>query len=77
MKYVSNSEAETQKLGYELAKELKKGDVIIEVNGTKIKSVAHFRFVLYKYSVGDTITVKYNRNGKENEVKIKLTKSID
>lgn len=56
---------------------LKKGDVIIEVNGTKIKSVAHFRFVLYKYSVGDTITVKYNRNGKENEVKIKLTKSID
>ena len=28
MKYVSNSEAETQKIGYELAKELKKGDVI-------------------------------------------------
>lgn len=28
MKYVSNSEAETQKIGFELAKELKKGDVI-------------------------------------------------
>ena len=28
MKYVSNSEAETYKIGYELAKELKKGDVI-------------------------------------------------
>lgn len=53
------------------------GDVITEVNGTKIKSVAHFRFVLYKYSVGDEITVKYNRNGSEKTVKIKLTKSID
>ena len=56
---------------------LQKGDVIIEINGTQIKSVAHFRFVLYKYSVGDEITVKYNRNGKENTIKIKLTKSID
>lgn len=56
---------------------LQKGDVIIEVNGTKIKSVAHFRFVLYKYSVGDEIIVKYNRSGKEKTVKIKLTKSID
>ena len=28
MKYASNSEAETQKIGYELAKELQKGDVI-------------------------------------------------
>ena len=53
------------------------GDVITEINGTQIKSVAHFRFVLYKYSVGDEITVKYNRNGKEKTVKIKLTKSID
>lgn len=54
-----------------------KGDVIIEINGTKIKSTAHFRFVLYKYSVGDEITVKYNRNSQEKTVKIKLTKSID
>ncbi|MEE1042660.1 MAG: tRNA (adenosine(37)-N6)-threonylcarbamoyltransferase complex ATPase subunit type 1 TsaE [Clostridia bacterium] len=28
MKYTSNSEAETYKIGYELAKDLKKGDVI-------------------------------------------------
>lgn len=56
---------------------LQAGDVITEINDTKIKSVAHFRFVLYKYSVGDEITVKYNRNGKEKTVKIKLTKSID
>lgn len=65
----NNTPAETSKL--------QKGDVITEVNGTKIKSVAHFRFVLYKYSVGDEITVKYNRSGKENIAKIKLTKSID
>lgn len=56
---------------------LQKGDVIIEVSGNKVKNVAHFRFVLYKYSVGDEITVKFNRNGEEKTAKIKLTKSID
>lgn len=60
----------------EVAK-LQKGDVITEINGTKIKSVAHFRFILYKYSVDDEITFKFNRDGKEKTVKIKLIKSID
>ena len=59
------------------AAKLQIGDIITEINGTKIKSVAHFRFVLYKYSVGDEITVKYIRNSSEKTVKIKLTKSID
>ena len=37
-----------------------------------VKNVAYFKSILYKYSVGDTITVKYLRNNKINEVKVKL-----
>lgn len=52
----------------------KKGDVIYEIDGNKISDMAHFRFNLYKYSIGDEITVKYYRDGKLQEVKVKLTK---
>lgn len=54
---------------------LQKGDAIIELNGTKVKNTAHFRSLLYKYSIGDTITLKINRNGEEKDVKVTLTKS--
>lgn len=57
------------------AADLQKGDVILEVNGTKIKNTAHFRSQLYKYSIGDTITLKINRDGKEMEVNVLLTRS--
>ena len=52
---------------------LQKGDVIYEIDGKKIEDMAHFRFILYKYSVGDEITVKYYRNGKSKEAKVVLT----
>ena len=53
---------------------LEKGDVIYKIDDNKISDMAHFRFVLYKYSIGDEITVKYYRDGKSKEVKVKLTK---
>ena len=56
---------------------LKKGDVIISIEGKDVDSVAHFRYMLYKYTVGDTISVKYYRDGKISDVKIKLTKAIE
>lgn len=56
---------------------LQKGDVILEVEGTEIKDVAYFRFVLYKYSVGDKIKVKYYRNNEILETEINLTKGLD
>lgn len=56
---------------------LKKGDVILEVNGTKVKNSAHFRYMLYKYEVGDTITLRYYRDGKEKEADVKLTEGIE
>ena len=53
--------------------DLQKGDVITKLNDEKISNVAYLRYELYKYSVGDTITVTYLRDGKEHTTKIKLT----
>ena len=57
--------------------DLKKGDVIIELNDEKISNYAYLRYELYKYDVGDTITVKYLRDGKEHKTKITLTEYKD
>lgn len=54
----------------------KKGDVILEVSGTVIEDGAHLKYALYRYTVGDTITIKYYRDGKIFDVKVKLTKAV-
>lgn len=56
---------------------LKVGDVIVAIDGKKIEDVAHFRYNLYKYSIGDEVKVTYNRNGKENEVTLSLTQKAE
>lgn len=56
---------------------LQKGDVILAINGIEIDDIAHFRFILYKYTVGDEIIVQYYRNKKVNEIKITLDQAID
>lgn len=56
---------------------LQKGDIIFEVDGEEITGLAHFRFMLYKHSVGDTMKLTYYRDGKIKEVEVKLTKSIE
>ena len=55
---------------------LEVGDVIIEMDGTKVKSTAHFKFMLYKHEIGDTIKLKVNRNGSVKELSLKLNKTI-
>ena len=52
---------------------LKKGDIITAINDQVITDSAHLKYMLYKYSVGDSIVVKYNRNGKIYETTINLT----
>ena len=53
-----------------------KGDVIFEINGTKTKDMAHFRYNLYKYKVGDTIKVKYHRGTEIKETNIILSEGL-
>lgn len=51
---------------------LKKGDVILAINDTEVKDIAYFRAELYKYNVGDTITLKIYRDDNIKEIKVKL-----
>ncbi len=55
---------------------LKPNDVILQINGIEIKNTVHFKYVLYKYSIGDTIEITYERNGKTYTVKTKINNSI-
>jgi serine protease Do len=55
--------------------ELRKGDVIIKIGDEKVDNFAYLRYVLYSYSVGDTIDVTYIREGKEYTTKVTLTKN--
>ena len=52
---------------------LKRGDIIVAVDDDSVGSVAYLRYMLYKHKVGDTITVKFERQGKMDTAKIKLT----
>ena len=51
-----------------------RGDVITAVNGVKVSDVTHFRYLLYKHSIGETITVEYIRAGVTKTVDVVLTK---
>ncbi len=54
--------------------DLKEGDIITKINDQKVENSAYLRYELYKYSVGETITITYNRNGKEATTKVTLSK---
>ena len=56
---------------------LQVGDVIVEIDGEKIDDVSHFKYVLYKHKVGDTIKVKYYRENKLKETTIVLSEAIE
>lgn len=54
---------------------LKRGDIITEINGEKVENLAVLRYQLYKYSVGDTIKVTFERSEKSSSADVKLTAS--
>jgi serine protease Do len=56
---------------------LKAGDVITKINDGVIKDTATFRYNLYKYSVGDTISITYIRDNKETTVFVKLIDKLN
>ena len=53
---------------------IKEGDIIIKLDDVEVSDVAHLRFELYKHKVGETIKITVKRNGKEQTLKVTLTK---
>lgn len=51
---------------------LQSGDIILEVNGTRVDENRPLGAIIQNYQVGDEITIKYLRDKKENTVKLKL-----
>ncbi|WP_425613224.1 S1C family serine protease [Xylocopilactobacillus apis] len=52
---------------------VKQYDVIYEIDGNKVTSVVDLRSQLYKYQIGDTITLSIYRGSKKMNIKVKLT----
>ena len=48
------------------------GDIIIELNGKKVKDIYSYMEILGKLEPGTTINAKIKRDGKTKELKIKL-----
>ena len=51
---------------------LQAGDVILSLDDTEVTSIANLRYTLYKYKVGDVVTIKYYRDGKTATTKVTL-----
>jgi len=51
---------------------LKIGDVIIEADGTKITTMDELNEIKNKHKIGDKMTLKVNRDGKEKEITLTL-----
>lgn len=51
---------------------LKAGDVIIEADGKSIKTMSELNTIKSSHNIGDTITLKVNRNGQEKTINITL-----
>jgi S1-C subfamily serine protease len=52
--------------------ELELGDIITGINGDDVDNIDELSTALERYKVGDTVTVKYLREGKEQTTKVRL-----
>ncbi len=54
---------------------LQKGDIILEIDGSKAKNSAYLKYLLFKHKPGDTVKITYSRDNKIKTATIKLTKN--
>ena len=52
--------------------ELLVNDIIVSIDGVKIRNKVHFRYLLYKHSIGEEISIEYYRDKRLYSTKIKL-----
>lgn len=61
--------------GGAIAAGLKKGDIITEINGKKIKTMAELQETIAQYSPGDKVSVSYIRDKKSKSANVTLMNS--
>lgn len=62
--------------GYPAARtDLKKGDVIIAIDGNKVEDSSHLRYLLYKYEIGDEIKITIIRGTEQLDINLVLDKA--
>ncbi len=44
---------------------IRRGDIILEISGTKVNTIAELRAAIAEHNVGDTITIVYARDGEK------------
>ena len=54
---------------------LKEGDIIVAVNGKEVEDKDYFQYELYKYDIGDEITITVQRDNNTRELKVTLGSS--
>ena len=54
---------------------IQRGDIILEVGGTKTDTVGELRAAVTSHNVGESVTVKYERDGEKYEVEVTLDAS--
>ena len=52
---------------------IKVGDVIVKADGKEITTMDELNEVKNAHSIGDTMTITVNRNGKEKDLTVTLT----
>lgn len=67
LEVADNSPAEKAKL--------KKGDIIISLGGEKVKTIAEFRYHLYKHTPGESVEIELVRDGKIKKMEIVLAEN--
>lgn len=55
---------------------IKDGDIITEMDGKEVTSIAYLRYLLFNHTVGDTVKVKVLRGKDIIELSISLTESV-
>lgn len=55
---------------------IRKGDILIEIDGVKLDKMSRLRTHIYEKEIGDEVNIKYVRNNKEYELIVKLEKKI-
>ncbi len=55
---------------------LKDGDIILEMDGKEVTSIAYLRYLLFNHTVGDTVKVKVLRGNNKIDLSIELTESL-